>query len=458
MTDTTKTKTNLAAAILFTILALVQCDSFSVTVRLYGSFNVFSFISILQLAAFIFLAVALFWNRRDGVGKVLLFSGFGILAFLALYSFLHGFSIHAYSIYKSGYSYYGSYISGSRFNLFCMIPSLIQVAGCLGMLAVAVIRLSPYLPKFRQQAKEYWFLPGVLIAISLALDLVLMVLVALFTGGWTYSAAALNGWTFFNCIMTTAAFLLSASWIVYPNGHGQRSSFASPGTGETDGPARTAEDIPPGGVGYVDMVKCVLLLIFTFGIYWFIWIYRTTDYLNRVEDEAPRDPTTKLLLCIFVPFYSIYWIYQSARRLDKLANSRGIPSDLTLICLILAIFVPIIAPMLMQDKINRIAEMESGAANRNGDFRQSSRTGAYSNQTISFEKTDPSGGASHAGGASSGSTPHAGGAFSSGGTSHAGGKSKSEIAADLRIYKELLDEGIITQEEFNKKKQELLDL
>ena len=280
-----------------------------------------------------------------------------------------------------------------------------------------------------------------------------MVLVALFTGGWTYSAAALNGWTFFNCIMTTAAFLLSASWIVYPNGHGQRSSFAAPGTGETDGPARTAEDIPPGGVGYVDMVKCVLLLIFTFGIYWFIWIYRTTDYLNRVEDEAPRDPTTKLLLCIFVPFYSIYWIYQSARRLDKLANSRGIPSDLTLICLILAIFVPIIAPMLMQDKINRIAEMESGAANRNGDFRQSSRTGAYSNQTISFEKIDPSGGTSF-----SGSTSHAGGASSFGSTSHAGGKSKSEIAADLRIYKELLDEGIITQEEFNKKKQELLDL
>ncbi|EOZ5835090.1 SHOCT domain-containing protein [Enterococcus faecium] len=31
-------------------------------------------------------------------------------------------------------------------------------------------------------------------------------------------------------------------------------------------------------------------------------------------------------------------------------------------------------------------------------------------------------------------------------------------ASEIRKYKELLDDGIITEEEFNKKKQELLDL
>ena len=50
------------------------------------------------------------------------------------------------------------------------------------------------------------------------------------------------------------------------------------------------------------MVKCVLLLIFTFGIYWLIWIYRTTGYLNRTEDEPPHTPAYQLLLCLFVPF------------------------------------------------------------------------------------------------------------------------------------------------------------
>ena len=64
---------------------------------------------------------------------------------------------------------------------------------------------------------------------------------------------------------------------------------------------------------------------------------------------------------MFVPFYSIYWMYQSAQRLDKLANSKGIKSDLSVICLVLAFFVGIIPPMLMQDKINTIAGIENGS-------------------------------------------------------------------------------------------------
>lgn len=111
--------------------------------------------------------------------------------------------------------------------------------------------------------------------------------------------------------------------------------------------------------GYCDMVKHVLLLVFTFGIYYFIWIYRTTGYLNQVEDEPPRNQTSTLLLCMFVPFYSIFWVYKSAQRLDKLAAFKGISSDLTTICLILAIFVGIVPPMIMQDKINAIANTES---------------------------------------------------------------------------------------------------
>lgn len=116
-----------------------------------------------------------------------------------------------------------------------------------------------------------------------------------------------------------------------------------------------------GEVGscYCDMVKHVLLLVFTFGIYYLIWIYRTTGYLNQVEDEPPRNQTSTLLLCMFIPFYSIFWVYKSAQSLDRLAVSKGISSDLTTICLILAIFVGIVPPMIMQDKINAIANTES---------------------------------------------------------------------------------------------------
>lgn len=107
------------------------------------------------------------------------------------------------------------------------------------------------------------------------------------------------------------------------------------------------------------MVKHVLLLVFTFGIYYFIWIYRTTGYLNQAADEPPRKQTSELLLCMFIPFYTIFWVYKSAQQLDRLAASKGISSDITTICLILAIFVGIVPPIIMQDKINAIVNAES---------------------------------------------------------------------------------------------------
>jgi hypothetical protein len=114
-----------------------------------------------------------------------------------------------------------------------------------------------------------------------------------------------------------------------------------------------SEDAPPV---QISLVSHVLLLMFTFGIWNLIWIYRVTRYLNCTPEEPHRHPGIQLLLCIFVPFYHIYWVYQSARRIDKLANGRAIDSDLTIVCLILEIFVYIVPPILMQDKINKILE------------------------------------------------------------------------------------------------------
>ena len=154
------------------------------------------------------------------------------------------------------------------------------------------------------------------------------------------------------------------------------------------------------------MLKHVLLLIFTFGVWYLIWIYRTTGYLNQVNDEPPRTPTNQLLLCLFIPFYHIYWVYKSAQRLDRLANGQGVASDLRIVCLVLAFFVPVLPPVLMQDKMNILSGREE--------------------TFVGHPYVSPA--------------------------------CDADLAARLRTYKSLLDDGLITQEDYDAKKMQILGL
>ena len=135
-----------------------------------------------------------------------------------------------------------------------------------------------------------------------------------------------------------------------------------------------------------------------------------TEYTNAVQDEEPRNPTNKLLLSLFVPFYIIYWTYKTAQRVDKMAATKGLTSDMATLCLILEIFVPIIPPILLQDKMNNIITA--------GDARPAAAPKAQKTNNDATLGT----------------------------------------AEELKTYKELLDSGVITQEEFDAKKKQLLGL
>ena len=150
---------------------------------------------------------------------------------------------------------------------------------------------------------------------------------------------------------------------------------------------------------YISLGKHICLLLFTCGIWQMIWIHKTTKFTNAAKGEEKRNPTNKLLLCLFVPFYMIYWTYKTALRIDKIAKASGAQSDLGTICLILAIFVGFVPPILMQEKINQI--ILGGNEPQNDD---------------------------------------------------------SKCIESLEKYKSLLDSGIITQEEFDAKKKQLLGL
>ena len=261
--------------------------------------------------------------------------------------------------------------------------SVLLLLGNWGMAFLAVVFVTDFLPQLREQMKKFWFIPPAVMALATLLSI----------GIWFLA--------FLRLLVTCAGTFLAAMWIAYPEGLPQQTVSAPTETGST-----TATPAPEV---YCGLVKHILLLLFTCGIWLYIWIYRVTGYTNNVEGEENRNPTNKLLLCLFVPFYVIYWM--SAQRLDKMAAAKNIPSDLSTLCLILAIFVPIIPPILMQDKLNAIVAPTAAPA----------------------APVAPA-------------------------PAPAAPASVSEAADDLLKLKELLDAGILTQEEFDAKKKQLLGL
>ena len=457
---------SLIGGIIFSVLTLFQ---------LITLIRFFSFAAVLLLAGYAVTATALFMEKRDFLPIV----GIGLLAFSKLISFFQGFSTVTYRVRT--YSYFSGVFE--HFNLFAILPALVTLTAYGFLLFLAVCTFTDCLPKQKTFVKNIWFLPAALTAVSFAGGLLIYALISVFSGGIWMGCIAYH--SFFNILQTlllTAGLLMTGMWLAYPQA--EQSPFSYDTSSDTSGIAdsgcrqnQTPYEYGTGAPihmqdGYCDLVKHILLLLFTFGIWYFIWIYRTTRYLNRVEGEEYRNPTYKLLLCMFVPFYLIYWVYQSARRIDRLAASRGVSSDLTVLCLILAIFVGIIPPMLMQEKLNAIIDIETGGAGRQPSFHQTPSSPAGFQQM-----SDTSGsftGFAHASKETTAQAQTASGSPDFRQTPDSATdsqptpqkesadspapKSSLDIAEELKIYKELLDSEIITQEEFDAKKKQLLNL
>ena len=262
----------------------------------------FNYKALLCVAALVFLGVVLVMQRRD---KMLLIAT-GVLALINL-----------------------------------LFGGIIAFVGSALLLLLVLVVTTEYLPQMKELATKTWFVPAIVMFLAelLGVRSFGLLLFALCIGG---------------------AAVLCGMWVAHPDGLPQKEATAA------------EEDFCEGGIapatvdGYCELFKHVLLLLITFGIWNLIWIYRTTKYLNRVESEEYRNPVTKLLLCMFIPFYLMYWTYKSAQRVDTLAATVGVKSKLATFCLILEAFVPILTPVLLQDKINAIINVERGI--RNSDF------------------------------------------------------------------------------------------
>lgn len=300
---TNKKQTNIPAGVIFTILALMQLVNLSRLGEIAKEKPMFMLIALISLAAYGVLAAAFYTGNRTNLPLI----GFGLLAAAGLLVWCNGFTIHAF------------------------LPGLANFVSGLGILGVAVAVLTDKAPQYRQKAETFWFLPAVIQGGSMVLALLVYLFAGILGGSyWPYMGSFLN----LSTALLTAGLALAGMWIVYPDGMPESEA---------------------GGDGYIGMVKLLLLNFLTLGIYQFFWIHRTTQYLNRVEGEARQKPRTQVLACLFVLFYTVYWIYKNAQRLDILAHEYNIHRNLAIVCLAFAPFLPIVSIIVMQDRINTIS-------------------------------------------------------------------------------------------------------
>ena len=387
----------LISGILFVLMAIVLVvDLISQSQRYRGIsdiswYTIFTYsCSLLSTVGYVITAIALFMANR--ARPKLLVIGFIIQAAVVVFVLI-------FNLVNT--------------NAAFILSRLFKLAAWVGAIMISVACLTERLPQDRAAVKKVWFVPAACYAVGVSI--------------WSSWGAAhyriRTSYFVFDLLLNVPGLLLAMLWVVNSNAFAQKTADASdPGQPESAAPASGAAATAES-TAYYNLGMHVVLLLLTFGVWYLIWIYRMTGYLNRVKDEQPRNPTNQLLLCIFVPFYTVWWAYQSAQRIDKLAAAKGIASDLSMLCLILAIFVGVVPPILMQDKINAIATTD-GAPDQPADSAQTQTAGRapVRQQAAASSKTDV------------------------------------DTAEALKTYKELLDSGVLTQEEFDAKKKQLLGL
>ena len=103
-----------------------------------------------------------------------------------------------------------------------------------------------------------------------------------------------------------------------------------------------------------------IVLLLVLGVVWQpIWVYRTTPFTNIKEDGECRDPMACVILWWFLPFYTVYWTHKTAVSVDREAKAAGVESNLKTPATLLAIFLPIVAYILVQSKINELAARDT---------------------------------------------------------------------------------------------------
>jgi hypothetical protein len=354
--QTKKTVFSIVCAVAFGLLAIRSIVYVFKDFAYLDSITYFpyDFFSALGFAALGFAALVLGFDKID---KKLSFVGFcgacclaiGQLLYLGILGRLGAYVLINYN----GYAQYG--------NLFLAFPNVLKLIAYALLAVELAVGTFGVFEKSRAGFRHLWFVaPAFLLLAAVLQQLLYMAYGLRWYGG--YSMFTFSHFTLFIVLLVAMvaigilalnpkALENSVAPAYAPDGQPQGGD----GTGYSYSAGSEQYSRPPQKPnGYFDMVPHILLLLFTFGIWRLIWVYRTTEFLNCTPNEPERTPVCQLLLFMFVPFYSFYWIYASCKRIDALGYYKDIPGEITVMCVICEIFINILTPMFMQDKINNI--------------------------------------------------------------------------------------------------------
>lgn len=122
-----------------------------------------------------------------------------------------------------------------------------------------------------------------------------------------------------------------------------------------------APPLPAEMLQTTSIAVAILLSIVTCGIYGLYWDYQIMKRI-RFLYSGNFDCVGEFLLFLFVPFYSLYWVYTRSKQLADGMRRYGVAiDDLAVVNLLLMVFgVGIVSIALLQDQLNQFARANGG--------------------------------------------------------------------------------------------------
>lgn len=107
--------------------------------------------------------------------------------------------------------------------------------------------------------------------------------------------------------------------------------------------------------------KCVLLILVSFGLWAFAWIYHTAEEVSPAAGEEASPPLR--MLGFLVPLVNIFVLFLSWRDIDNFLKKHGAKDFPVVVFLLLSIFIPfaaIFTYIIVQNRLNTGWETATG--------------------------------------------------------------------------------------------------